>query len=185
MKILVVIDCQNDFIDDALRNEEAIKAVPHIVEKINNWDGELIYTLDTHFEDYMGTREGRYLPVQHCIITTDGWRLNKDIAKAIDNNFGDDCYEVQKNTFGSIDLLRRTIADIGTQKEYKYNTENEIQFVGFCTDICVVSNALITKAAFPEIKVSVDASCCAGVTPEKHQAALEVMKSCQIEVIGE
>lgn len=176
MKVLVVIDAQNDFIDGALRNEEAIKAVPQIVEKIKNWDGLVVATQDTHEPDYLNTREGKYLPIKHCIQDTEGWLIQSDIWKAIVERTKP-CRFMIKRTFGYTmlpDLIEYECAN---------DKIDEIEFCGFCTDICVISNALIVKAAFPEVDIKVDAACCAGVTPEKHEAALSVMESCQIEVI--
>lgn len=176
MKVLVVIDAQNDFIDGALRNEEAIKAVPHIVEKIKNWNGPIITTQDTHNPDYLDTREGKFLPIKHCIKGTKGHLINEDIWNAIADRGGPYCF-INKKTFGYT-LLPEFIDGACNAEKI-----DEIEFCGFCTDICVISNALIVKAAFPEVDIKVDATCCAGVTPEKHEAALSVMESCQIEVI--
>ena len=186
MEILTVIDTQDDFISGSLRNEEAIKAVPNIVKKIDNFDGDVIYvTQDTHDPDYLYTPEGNKLPVVHCVNRSNGWMINKDVQNALNDAYlrGIDVIYVEKPTFGSFDLIDYIKEDIDKCDEYE---KVNIEFVGFCTDICVVSNALLTKAAFYEkANVYVDASCCAGVTPEKHNAALEVMKSCQIIVENE
>jgi len=178
-KILVAIDVQNDFIDGSLRNPEAIKKVPNIVKKIREFDGDaIIYTMDTHGTDYLDTKEGKALPFVHCVKGTEGWQINGEvnselIAAKLRNIR---IFEIQKPTFGALNLpddIRNVVGD----------EEFEIEFVGFCTDICVISNVLITKAAFYEkATVIVDSSCCAGVSVEKHEAALEAMKSCQIEV---
>jgi len=171
-KILVIIDMQNDFIDGTLGSAQAIEIVPKTVEKIKAHEGDIFLTLDTHYENYMETSEGAKLPVPHCIKGTNGHEINPVIKDAL----SDKIYTtVEKNTFGSIALPRIIEED--------YNTE-EISFelCGLCTDICVVSNALLLKAYFPEVPISVDASCCAGVTPEKHKAALETMRSCQIDI---
>ncbi|MBE5813116.1 MAG: cysteine hydrolase [Clostridiales bacterium] len=174
-KILVVVDMQKDFIDGALGSKEAELIVDNVVKKINEFEGEIFVTLDTHYENYMETSEGKMLPVPHCIKGTDGWKLNSEINEAL----MDKKHEiVEKNTFGSVDLPNLIKNKINEE-------EVEIELIGLCTDICVVSNALILKANFPEINMIVDASCCAGVTVEKHKAALETMKSCQINVIGE
>ncbi len=164
MKTLIVIDMQNDFIDGSLGTKEALAIVDNVKEKIAEYKkngDEIIFTRDTHTEDYLDTAEGKKLPVEHCIKGTHGWQiadsLTTDGAKIID-----------KPSFGY------TMWD-------KMNFE-EIEIVGLCTDICVVSNALILKAQFPDIKISVDSNCCAGVTPKTHSAALETMKMCQIEV---
>ena len=170
-KILIVIDMQNDFIDAALGTKEAVSIVENVKEKIRSFPVEdVIATMDTHGEDYMQTQEGKNLPVMHCIGGTDGWKIRPDIAELLT---GAKIYE--KPTFGSTALA----ADL---KELSEKEEIELELVGLCTDICVVSNALLLKAAMPEVKISVDAACCAGVTPQKHLAALETMRSCQIEV---
>ena len=170
-KILIVIDMQNDFIDAALGTKEAVSIVENVKEKIRSFPVEdVIATMDTHGEDYMQTQEGKNLPVMHCIRGTDGWKIRPDIAELLT---GAKIYE--KPTFGSTALA----ADL---KELSEKEEIELELVGLCTDIYVVSNALLLKAAMPEVKISVDAACCAGVTPQKHLAALETMRSCQIQV---
>ena len=166
-KTLIVIDMQNDFIDGALGTIEAQAIVERVKEKIKKYQndgGEIIFTRDTHTEDYLDTNEGKHLPVKHCITGTRGWEIADGLEVP-------DAKYVDKPAFGWM----------GWEK---YALE-EVELVGLCTDICVVSNALILKAAYPEIKVTVDAGCCAGVTPKTHQAALETMKMCQVEVIGE
>ena len=184
-KVLIVIDCQNDFIDGSLRNEDAIKAVPNIVKKINEFNGDyILITMDTHEENYLETNEGKMLPVVHCVKDTDGWRINKDIAKAIQlaegRNGGNRVMYFDKPTFGS-----QRMAEF-IEMDEAFDGELDIEYVGFCTDICVVSNVLMEKALlYDRANITVDASCCAGVTPEKHKAALETMKSCQINVINE
>lgn len=172
-KILVVVDMQNDFIDGALGSKEAVSIVENAVDKINCFDGDIIVTYDTHTEEYMDTREGRFLPVKHCVKGTGGHKLNEKIAAALkDKSYK----EIEKPTFGSAELVEY-IKD-------NYDTQNtQIEFIGLCTDICVVSNVMLVKANFPEMNVYVDEKCCAGVTPEKHNAAIEVMKSCQVEII--
>lgn len=182
MKILILVDCQNDFIDGALRNEEAIKKVDRIVNKIHNDKYErLILTFDTHFENtYNTTLEGTKLPIQHCIVETDGWFLNTKIDDAVST-----CKtypeQVRKETFGSLRLLEVVETMIRGHRFFKDETV-EIELWGFCTDICVISNALLLRAKFPNYKITVDASCCAGSTIERHNAALEVMDSCQIDI---
>ena len=172
-KILIVVDMQKDFVDGALGTKEAIGIVDTVVAKIQGFDGDVIATYDTHGENYMDTQEGKKLPVPHCIKGTDGWNLDKKVQEALDKK---GFTEVYKPTFGSVDLVERI---------RKYDAENtQIQLIGLCTDICVVSNALLLKANFPEMNISVDAACCAGVTPEKNLAALETMRSCQIEVLN-
>ena len=170
-KILVVVDMQNDFIDGALGSAEAQAIVPKILEKIKSYPEDcIIATRDTHERDYLQTSEGKYLPVEHCIKGTKGWEIREEIALAMPK-----ALLVDKPTFGSTQLVRLL------QSEYA-NEEIEIELVGLCTDICVISNALLIKAAIPEVPVYVDSSCCAGVTPKSHKNALEAMKMCQIIV---
>lgn len=172
-KILIVIDMQNDFIDAALGTEEAVAIVEAAKEKIRSYPAEnVIATMDTHGENYMQTQEGKYLPVPHCIKGTEGWQIRPDIAELLDG-----AKIIEKPTFGSIALAE-------SLKALSERETIELELIGLCTDICVVSNALLLKAAMPEVKISVDASCCAGVTPEKHLAALETMRSCQIQIIN-
>ena len=176
-KVLVVIDMQNDFIDGALGTAEAVGIVDKVVKKIGNYPADCIYaTRDTHGENYMETSEGRHLPVPHCIRGTKGWDLREEIAEAL-NKAG--ARIIDKPTFGS-ETLAETLFELAAGKE----EEQEIELVGLCTDICVVSNALLLKAKMPEALIRVDASCTAGVTPESHEAALLTMKMCQIDVIG-
>ena len=171
-KILVVVDMQNDFIDGALGTKEAIAIVPAVVKKIQNFQGPVYYTRDTHSQNYMKTAEGRNLPVQHCIKGTDGWRLHPLIEKVcIDKQ----AYGVEKITFGSV-LLPEML------REMYPEGVDELEMVGLCTDICIISNALLLKSFFPETTIRVDSACCAGVTPESHQTALDAMKMCQIVI---
>ena len=174
-KLLIVVDMQKDFVDGALGSKEAVAIVDNVVNKIKSFDGDVIVTYDTHFENYMETQEGKNLPVPHCIKGTDGWELNEKVQAALD---GREYAAIEKPTFGSTELPEYIKANYGT-------TELDIELVGLCTDICVVSNALLLKANFLEAKVSVDASCCAGVTVDSHNAALTTMKMCQVNVIGE
>lgn len=176
MKILVVVDMQNDFITGSLGTPEAKAIVPNVIKKVKEAEINgypIIYTQDTHFERYLNTREGKKLPVEHCILGTEGWYIPielypTDISKAI---------RVEKPTFGSI-----TLANF-INNNFDISTLDEIELVGLCTDICVVSNALLLKAHFYETcDISVDATCCAGVTPETHEAALKTMECCQINV---
>ena len=172
MKLLIVIDMQNDFIDGSLGTAEALDIVENVKDKIRQYaPADVIATMDTHGEDYMNTQEGKFLPVEHCIKGTEGWKIREDIALLLD---GAKIYE--KPTFGSVQLA----ADL---KELSQAEDIELELIGLCTDICVVSNALLLKASMPEVQISVDPSCCAGVTPEKHLTALETMRSCQIVVI--
>ena len=172
-KILVVVDIQNDFVDGALGTAEAVAIVDNAAQKIKSFDGDIFVTYDTHFEDYMETMEGKKLPVVHCIKGTKGWELNPKIAEALE---GKDYKTVEKLTFGSVKLPDMIKECIGENKA-------EITLIGLCTDICVVSNALILKANLLDTEIFVDSSCCAGVTPETHNAALDTMRCCQINVI--
>ena len=172
-KLLIVVDMQKDFVDGALGSKEAVAIVDNVVKKIEGFDGDIIVTYDTHEENYMLTQEGKNLPVPHCIKGTDGWALDQKVQSALDKK---EYYTIEKPTFGSTALPLYI-------KE-KYNTEElEIELIGLCTDICVVSNALLLKANFLEAKVSVDSSCCAGVSVDSHNAALTTMKMCQINLI--
>ena len=171
-KFLVVVDMQKDFVDGALGSREAVAIVPAVVKKIADFNGEIFVTYDTHFGNYMQTNEGKHLPVPHCIKGTDGWQLNNDVENALS---GKKFTKVEKNTFGSVDLpkLIEQAAD---------GDDFAVELIGLCTDICVVSNALLIKATFPEAPIAVDAGCCAGVTPQAHEAALATMASCQITI---
>ena len=171
-KILIVVDMQNDFIDGALGTVEAQNIIPSVAKEISDFDGDIYATLDTHSENYLETSEGKSLPVMHCIKGTLGWEINKDVLEPLEKK---GYTSVIKPSFGSLTLPQLI-------KE-RYDVNNiEIELIGVCTDICVVSNALILKANFPETKISVNASCCAGVTPDAHEAALDTMRSCQINV---
>lgn len=171
-RVLIVVDMQKDFVDGALGSSEAVEIVDTVVEKIRGFDGPIFVTMDTHDEDYLDTMEGRNLPVKHCIKGTDGWKLNSEVEKALE---GKDFIIVEKPTFGSLKLVEML-------REY-VDCDVEIELVGLCTDICVVSNALLLKASFYETPIYVDAGACAGVSPEAHNAALSTMKSCHINVI--
>ena len=171
-KVLVVVDMQNDFIDGALGTKEAVLIVPAVVKKIEDFEGAIIATFDTHPENYLETAEGKKLPVPHCIKGTNGWKLNAAVENALRKK---GFVPVEKPTFGSMALPNEIIKAAGLE-------DLSIELIGLCTDICVVSNALILKACFPEAEISVDSSCCAGVTTEKHEAALETMRSCQIDI---
>lgn len=168
--ILVVVDMQNDFIDGALGTAEAVAIVPGVAEKIKNFAGRVIFTRDTHEENYMETQEGKNLPVPHCIRGTEGWEISPVLSELVK----DVC--IDKPTFGSIEL--------GLYLKGLNETEpiEKITFIGLCTDICVISNVMIAKAVLPEVEVAVDASCCAGVTPQSHSNALEAMKMCQVTI---
>lgn len=165
-KTLIVVDMQKDFIDGALGTREAVAVVENVKRKIAEYrenGDEIIFTRDTHQPDYLTTNEGKYLPVVHCIEGTEGWEIYEGLLT-------EGAEIINKPTFGYLDWA-------------KYHFE-EVELVGLCTDICVVSNALILKAMYPEITVKVDAACCAGVTPESHEAALITMKMCQVEILN-
>lgn len=164
-KTLIVVDMQKDFIDGALGTKEAVAIVENVRKKIAKYQAngdEIIFTRDTHQPNYLETNEGKHLPVEHCIEGTEGWQIGEGLEV-------EGAIYIDKPSFGFMNW-----------KDYDLE---EVEIVGLCTDICVVSNALIIKATYPEIRVSVDASCCAGVTPESHEAALTTMKMCQVEVI--
>ena len=183
MKLLIVVDAQNDFICGALKNYGAIKRVPNLCEEITNFEGEIIFTQDTHFEnDYFQTQEGKKLPIIHCVKNTKGWEINDDILYAYTNKYGHYPSTLEKYSFGEYDWLGFLTSVCGN-KGIALEDIEEIELIGFCTDICVISNAIILKALFPNISIKVKESCCAGTTKELHNKALDVMISCQIEVI--
>lgn len=175
-KFLVVVDMQNDFIDGALGTLEAIKIVPNVIEKINQFQGSVVYTQDTHQIDYLSTQEGHQLPVLHCVEKTSGWEIQPQI-KSLQSKKGSSIFK--KETFGSKQLAQ-TLSEL-----HKKDPIESIELIGLCTDICVISNALTLKAFLPETPISVDAKCCAGVTPQSHANALQAMKMCQIHVTNE
>lgn len=173
MKYLIVVDMQKDFITGSLGTKEAQGILAEVADKVRAYEGKVIFTRDTHEEDYLNTQEGKKLPVKHCIRNGDGWQIAEeleDLRKEADGKIFD------KPTFGSVALA------IELQKENDKNPIEEIELCGLCTDICVISNALLLKAFMPEVPIAVDAGCCAGVTPKSHQNALEAMKMCQIEI---
>ena len=166
---LIVVDMQNDFVTGALGTKEAVSIVENVKNKIDSFQGAVIFTRDTHGANYMDTQEGKNLPVAHCIRDTWGWQ----IVDALDGCQKEVIFD--KPTFGSLDLAQYlTAQDVGS-----------VTLIGICTDICVISNAMLIKAALPEVDITVDASCCAGVTPESHVRALDAMKMCQIKIINE
>lgn len=171
-KFLIVVDIQKDFVDGSLGTAEAQAMIPAAVEKIRKHEGKIFVTLDTHEENYLETSEGRHLPVVHCVHDTEGWQLNSEIEKAL---VGHDVVTVKKGTFGN------TALPALLEKEAA-GEEFEVELIGLCTDICVVSNALVIKSMLPEVPLKVDAACCAGVSPETHNAALTVMRCCQVEI---
>ena len=172
--ILVVVDMQKDFVDGALGTPEAGTIVPRVVERIRAFEGPILVTYDTHGETYLDTAEGKKLPVPHCIHGTAGWALDARVAAALE---GKPFTALEKPTFGSVELPAAVQQAAG-------DDDFDVTLIGLCTDICVVSNALLLKAHFPERMVAVDAACCAGVTPATHTAALTTMGMCQIDVLG-
>lgn len=170
MNVLVVVDMQNDFIDGALGTKEAVAIVDNVVNKIKSFEGLVLATRDTHTKDYLNTQEGHNLPVEHCIKDTYGWNIREEIACLIEEE------PIDKPTFGSVELGEKLL------ELSKTNEIESITLVGLCTDICVISNAMLIKAYLPEVPIKVDSSCCAGVTVESHNRALETMKVCQVEI---
>lgn len=170
MKYLIVVDMQNDFIDGALGTVEAQAIVPYVKTLIERFDGTVLFTRDTHFEDYMSTQEGENLPVPHCVRESEGWQIRAELDALRTTD------AIDKITFGSKELVV-LLCDEGDAESFT--------LVGLCTDICVISNAMLLKAYFPEVPITVDARGCAGVTPESHRTALEAMKMCQIKIINE
>ena len=170
MKYLIVVDMQNDFIDGTLGTPEAVAILPYVKERIESFDGKVLFTRDTHFEDYESTQEGKNLPVRHCIKDTDGWQIHPLLEPLRKTP------AIDKITFGSKDLIEI----LSHEEEIE-----SITFLGLCTDICVISNAMLVKAFYPEIPLYVDAKGCAGVTPESHKNALAAMKTCQITVLND
>ena len=171
--LLIVVDMQNDFITGALGTAEAVKIVPRVLELVRDFKGKVLFTRDTHGEDYLETQEGRKLPVPHCIEGTDGWQICPVLAPFCGG------MPIDKRTFGSSEL-GRLLEDLDRE-----NSVKSVTLIGLCTDICVISNALLAKAFLPEAEIIVDASACAGVTPESHKTALAAMKMCQVQVTGE
>lgn len=165
-KLLVVIDMQNDFITGVLGNDECRAVVSNVVKKVEATDADIVYTLDTHNDNYLQTQEGKKLPVPHCIRGTEGWQLIPELKniKAVRG--------FEKNVFGSIELA----------EWIKENGYTDVELIGVCTDICVISNAMTIRAVNPETQISVDAACCAGVTPQSHKTALDAMRACQVNI---
>ena len=174
MKYLIVVDMQNDFITGSLGTKEAEAVLPKVIEKVKNFDGTVVYTKDTHTVEYLSTQEGKNLSVEHCIEGTEGWMLAEELEHL---SAGHKVFN--KPTFGSVELANYLV------EENAKESIEEIELCGLCTDICVISNAFVIKANLTEVPVSVDASCCAGVTPESHLNALSAMKMCQVKVTNE
>ncbi|NLI54772.1 MAG: cysteine hydrolase [Clostridiales bacterium] len=178
--VLVVVDMQNDFITGSLGTKEAQGIVASVVKRILDFDGLILYTLDTHTEKYLETQEGKKLPVEHCIAGTDGWAPNAAVWMALmQKNVADERHMIAKDTFGGVSLPIRIHELLGGADP------ESITLVGLCTDICVISNALLLKAFYPEAAISVDAAASAGATPEGHKNALTAMKTCQIDIENE
>ena len=167
MKLLIVVDMQNDFITGSLGSPAAEEIVPKVLDKVAKFQGRILFTRDTHDERYLTTQEGKKPPVEHCVKNTPGWEICDSLTPYVNE-------VIDKPTFGSMDLIQRL-------QSHAEEIES-IELCGLCTDICVISNAMLVKAAFPEVPVLVDAACCAGVTPESHQNALDAMRAVQIEV---
>lgn len=167
MKFLIVVDMQEDFVRGALGSAAAEAIVPRVVEKVKAFDGTVLFTRDTHGEDYLHTQEGHKLPVLHCVKDTAGWQIVQELAPYV-------AHVVDKPTFGSVELPH-------ILKEY--GDVEEVTLCGLCTDICVISNAMLLKAAFPEATVIVDSTCSAGVSEESHRTALAAMRAVQIEIV--
>lgn len=189
-KFLFVIDMQNDFIDGSLGSDDAKRIVPNVVKLIQNWDNDedhaIWYTYDSHsdsdtsmYPKYENTLEGEMLPVKHCIVKTPGWQINEYVMDAIEKRNSIHDKSFLKFTFGSLDMMEE--ASLYFWKNI--TSDDSIHIVGLCTDICVVSNALLLRARFPNLHIYVHENCCAGTSKEAHDAAIKVMKSCQIEVI--
>lgn len=171
MKVLIVVDMQNDFVDGVLGSQEAVEMIDTAVETINSFDGKVFYTQDTHGEDYLDTEEGRHLPVVHCIKGSEGWKIHPKIKKAL---LLKGATGIEKSTFGSeklMGIIEKEVPEV-----------ESITLIGICTDICVISNAMLAKAHFQNTPVNVISSACAGVTPESHENALAAMKMCHIEI---
>lgn len=173
MDFLVVVDMQNDFIDGALGTPEAQRIVPRVANKIETFQGGVVFTRDTHGAYYPATQEGKRLPVMHCIEGTPGWQLRAELFA-----LRPDAHVFDKPTFGSIKMAEYLTA------QYEQEPIETITLIGLCTDICVISNALLLKAAMPETRIVVDAACCAGVTPDSHAIALAAMQACQVDIIN-
>ena len=172
MEILVVVDMQNDFLTGTLGSNDTEKVIPNVVNAIENFKGEIFFTKDTHTDSYLDTQEGKHLPVKHCLENSWGWQICDKI-----NKYTKGRTIVNKQTFGSVELAK---------KLYQINIKDKIEsitFIGVCTDVCVIANAMLAKTFMPEVKIIVDSTCCAGVSKKTHEAALIAMQSCQIEVV--
>lgn len=169
--LLIVVDMQNDFIDGALGTKEAVAIVPNVKKKIQEFDGLVLFTRDTHYDNYMDTQEGKNLPVPHCIKDSEGWKIRAELEELRETE------AIDKVTFGSSELGPML------QELHEEDPFESITVIGLCTDICVISNVMITKAYLPEVPIIVDANCCAGVSVETHENALAAMEVCQVKVL--
>ncbi len=169
--VLIVVDMQKDFINGSLGTQEAVAIVPAVIEKLRGFKGQVIFTRDTHYEDYLDTQEGHNLPVPHCMRGSDGWQICQELQP-----FAENTVVLDKVTFGSMELGPML------QDMHEEDAISSITFVGLCTDICVISNVMIAKAFLPEVPIIVDAACCAGVTPDSHNTALASMRTCQVQI---
>lgn len=176
MKALIVIDMQNDFITGPLGTEEAQQILPRVIEKVRAFDGQVWCTMDTHDKSYLSTQEGKRLPVMHCIENTEGWEIPEEMFSAL---LEKKAYPEKKRTFGAVRTVLRLMA-----RPKNLEKLTEIVLVGVCTDICVISTAMLAKSHMPEVKITVDASCCAGTSPEAHETALKAMRQCQIDIVN-
>lgn len=192
-RVLFVVDMQKDFVDGALGSKDAVAIVPNVAAKVKEYDergDEIVFTRDTHHDNYLKTQEGRKLPVVHCIEGTPGWEVVPEVLSKRKFTFHDDFGDtgvryMDKPSFGGFNNIIGFATRMRNKYGYSVDDNLEIELVGLCTDICVISNAMLLKSAFPEARIVVDASCCAGVTPESHMNALNAMKAVQIEVINE
>ncbi|MGI6004308.1 MAG: cysteine hydrolase family protein [Christensenellales bacterium] len=175
--VLIVVDMQRDFVDGALGTEEARRIVPALARRIRGFDGRVILTMDTHDEDYPDTQEGKNLPVPHCVKGSDGWRLDPDIRRAV-NARQESVTIFEKPAFASTELA------LYLKEMNRTEGVASVELAGLCTDVCVISNAILVKAFLPEVPVKVNAVLCAGVTPQRHLAALEAMAACQVMIEG-
>lgn len=174
MKALLVIDMQNDFITGPLGTKETQRILPRVVEKVRAFDGRVFTTMDTHNASYLSTQEGRLLPVEHCLEGSEGWKIPEELFQAL---LEKDAEPEKKRGFGAVRTVMKLMAwQAGAPKI------SEVVLVGVCTDICVLSTAILAKSHMPEVKITVDASCCAGTSPEAHETALKAMRQCQIQI---
>lgn len=188
-KILIVVDMQDDFIDGALGSPMAVAIVDNVAKKIHEYsenDDVILFTRDTHGPDYLATEEGKNLPVKHCVLGTSGWMIRNELLDQMTDSQRNDLFAVNKQTFGSDYLIStlRSKSLVVTDGDSMDGDGVIVELVGLCTDICVISNAVIAKTALPNAHIIVDAACCAGVTPESHDTAINAMQAFMVEVIN-